>query len=290
VYVGPAAPDQVAAFERWSGGPVGCVEEFLSSDSWKDISEPTWWLARWAADPDKQRHHLVVSVPLLPDSGADLATGAKGNYNHYFETLAGLLVHHGFRDATIRLGWEFNARAYPWAVRTNGGANGAGGPADFVEYWRHVVAAMRAVPDSRFTFDWSVNNGSSLFPPEQAYPGDDVVDVVGIDAYDHVWGPYGAQVTDPARRWESISSGPNNLNWWADFARSHGKLIGLSEWGLIRGGHGFGDNPYYIQHMLDWAAANRVVYAIYFNATNSVITSDVFPRAAAVYRSNIVRN
>jgi hypothetical protein len=287
VYAGAAAPGQVAAFEQWSGRPVDCVEDFLASDNWQDISEPTWWLTRWASDPEKNRHHLVLSVPLLPNSGADMATGAAGTYDHYFQTLAQLLVQDGFPDATIRLGWEFNDDSFPWAVHLDGGT---ASPANFVQYWRHVVRAMRATPGSRFTFDWAVNNGSSSFPPEQAYPGDDVVDIVGIDAYDQVWGPYGAQVTDPAQRWQAISDGPDNLDFWADFARSHGKRIGLPEWGLIQGGHGFGDNPYYVQHMLDWATTNHVAYEIYFNADHSVITSGAFPQTAVAYRASIVRN
>lgn len=287
VYVGAAAPDDVVAFERWSGTPVGCVEDFLSSDNWRDIAEPTWWITRWAASPE--RRHLVLSVPLLPDSGADLRTGAEGKYDHYFQSLATLLVRQGFPDATIRLGWEFNDGEFPWAVRPGGGPNGTASSDDFILYWRHVVSAMRSVTGSRFMFDWTVNNGHSDVPAEQAYPGDGFVDIIGIDAYDQVWGPNGAEVKDPPHRWRSISDGPHNLNWWAAFARRHRKPVGLPEWGVLDRGHGGGDNSYYVRQMLTWTKQNKVVYEIYFNADQSNISSGAFPRAAAAYIANTSR-
>lgn len=281
VYVGAAAPDDVAAFERWSGASVGCVEDFLSSENWRDISEPTWWITRWAAAP--KRRHLVLSVPLLPNSGADLQTGAQGTYDQYFHNLATLLVREGFPDATIRLGWEFNGGEFPWSVHPGGGPNGTASSEDFIRYWRHVVLAMRSSTGSHFTFDWTVNNGYSAVPAEQAYPGDAFVDIVGIDSYDQVWGPDGVQVTDPVRRWQSISDGLHNLNWWAAFARQHKKALSVPEWGVVNGGHGGGDNPYYVQRMLTWAKNNGVVYEIYFNSGESKISSGALPHAASAY-------
>jgi Glycosyl hydrolase family 26 len=287
VYVGPAAPQKVIAFERWSGHSVDCVLDFLASDSWRDISTPSWWLTRWSADPERDHHHLVLSVPLLPESGADMANGASGHYDHYFSELADLLVRTGFSDATIRLGWEFNGKSFPWAVHVDGGTDS---PTNFVEYWRHVVQAMRAVTGSRFTFDWTVNNGKSDFPPELAYPGDDVVDVVSVDAYDQVWGAYGSQVIDPAERWRSIASGLYGLDYWANFARLHRKPIGVPEWGVMQGGHGLGDNPHYVEHMFNWMTNNHIVYQMYFDASNSIISSGAFPHAAEAYRAGIVQH
>jgi hypothetical protein len=281
VYVGAAAPDDVVEFERWGGAQVGCIADFLSSDNWDDISNPVWWITRWTAS--SASHHLVLSVPLLPNSGADLRTGAEGRYDQYFRTLATLLVREGFPDTTIRLGWEFNDGTFPWAVHPGGGPNGTASSDDFIRYWRHVVSAMRSVAGSRFTFDWTVNNGYSVVPAEQAYPGDGFVDIVGIDAYDQVWGPNGAQVADPPQRWRSISNGLHNLNWWAAFARRHRKAVGLPEWGVISGGHGGGDNPYYVNQMLTWSKENHVVYEIYFDSGQSRISSGAFPNAAAAY-------
>lgn len=287
VYVGAAAPDDVINFERWSGAPVGCVEDFLSSDSWRDISEPTWWITRWSGSAEKR--HLILSVPLLPKSNADLQTGAEGKYNQYFYSLAVLLVRDSFPDATIRLGWEFNGGEFPWAVRPGGGPNGSASPDSFIRYWRNVVSTMRSAPASHFTFDWTVNNGYSDVPAEQAYPGDNFVDIIGVDAYDQVWGPDGTQVTDPVNRWHSMSKGLHNLNWWASFARQHTKALSVPEWGVTSGDHGGGDNPYYVRQLLAWARKNKVVYEVYFDAKQSNLSLGAFPRSAVTYIANISR-
>jgi hypothetical protein len=287
VYAGAAAPDEVAAFEEWTGASVGCVEDFLSSSSWADISEPTWWISRWARA--KEWHPLVLSVPLLPDVGADLRSGAEGAYDEHFAKLAELLVRNNFSDATIRLGWEFNGGEFPWAVLPGGGPDGTRTADNFIAYWRRVVMTMRSTSGAHFTFDWSVNNGKNIVDAETAYPGDEFVDIVGIDAYDQVWGPDSGQVEDPVQRWLAISNGKHNLDWWAEFARSHGKSVSVAEWGLIGGGHGGGDNPYYVEHILSWAKENRAAYEIYLNAARSLLLPSSYPEAAEAYTKNISR-
>jgi len=43
---------------------------------------------------------------------------------------------------------------------------------------------MRAVPGAHFKFDWTVNPAIANIPLSNWYPGDDVVDIIGVDAYD----------------------------------------------------------------------------------------------------------
>jgi len=285
IYVGAASPAAVTAFEQWSGKQVGCVQDYLSSDSWADIAAPTWWLDAWAAAPEK--HPLVLSVPLLPRTGANLAAGASGEYDEHFRELATMLVAKGFTDVPIRLGWEFNGGEFPWRVLPGGGPDGTATAANFVTYWRRVVTTMRSVAGAHFTFDWTVNNGENIVNGRECYPGDAYVDIIGIDAYDQVWGPNDSTIDDPVARWRAISEGPDNLDGWAEFARAHGKLVSVPEWGLVRGGHGAGDNPYYIQMMLAWATANRVAYEMYLDSDSFRISNGEFPAAAAVYRAGI---
>jgi hypothetical protein len=284
VYAGAADPEAVREFEDWRGAPVGCAEDFLSSQSWEDIATPYWWLEHW--EPDLGAHHLVLSVPLLPDTGADLASGANGAYDHHFRQLSGLLVDYGMGSSTIRLGWEFNGDDFPWAVQPGGGPSGTATPANFAEYWRRVVTAMRGVPGTDFTFDWNVNNGVNPVDAVDAYPGDDYVDIIGIDAYDRVWGPHAVEVPDPAERWKLVVSEANQgLDYWAEFARRHGKGISVPEWGVSTADHGGGDNPYYMRWMLEWMEQNDVVYDCYFEAEEFRLMSGDFPQAAEVYRS-----
>ena len=43
---------------------------------------------------------------------------------------------------------------------------------------------MKSVPGANFTFDWCVNAGYRAINLNAYYPGDDVVDVVGVVAHD----------------------------------------------------------------------------------------------------------
>jgi hypothetical protein len=93
-------------------------------------------------------------------------------------------------------------------------AQGWGTPAEYRAAWRHYVEVFRAagVPDVRWT--WIVTPGSFGSAPSTAgadafYPGDDVVDRVGLDAYNWFgcapgkptsWRPL-SEVVGPFRRW-----------------------------------------------------------------------------------------
>lgn len=84
----------------------------------------------------------------------------------------------------LRFGHEFNGNWYPWSLSANGQA-GAG--AIYAAAFRRVVTRMRAAGASKVQFVWCYNNQStptqSWNDPTTAYPGDDVVDWIGIDGY-----------------------------------------------------------------------------------------------------------
>ena len=67
---------------------------------------------------------------------------------------------------------------------------------------------MRSVPGAHFFFDWNVNAGYRNIPLASYYPGDSVVDVIGIDIYDS--GMPG-HPRDPAVRWARLNSEPGGL-------------------------------------------------------------------------------
>jgi hypothetical protein len=97
-------------------------------------------------------------------------------------------------------------------------ADGWGTPAQFRAAWRHYVAVFRDAGVTNVRWTWVMTPGSFGSAPSTAgadafYPGDDVVDRVGLDAYN--W--YGcapgkpgawrslAEVTGPFRRWAQDS-------------------------------------------------------------------------------------
>jgi hypothetical protein len=277
-YRGAAAPARTAEFQAWLGQPVSWALDYLDGSSWSTIEKPDWWLNAWRSSP----YNVVYSVPLLPSSGAPLQQGAAGAYDGHFVTLARRLVAGGNGDAVLRLGWEFNGGWYTWSAKQ--------APQAFAAYWRHVVGAMRSVPGARFKFDWCPTLGTGAVAPTAAYPGDAFVDYIGTDVYDQGWG---TGWNDAKLRWRTILAQPYGLQWQRKFAADHKKRLTFPEWGLSArsDGHGGGDNPYFIQQMLDWIRTNDVAYALYFDYDapdgRHSISSGQFPRAAAMFKAQI---
>jgi hypothetical protein len=256
---------EVKSYEAWLGRPVDYVVDFSTRDTWEQISDPRLLIDEWRGSG----YRIVHGLAMLPeeDPTATMAAGARGEYDHYYYDLGTRLVAGGQADAILRLGWEFNLAASRWNTRD---------PQEFVDYWRHVVSAMRAVPGQRFEFDWNVNNGHNSVDAMDFYPGDDVVDYVGVDVYDVSWQPdtypYPADCDARCRTgrqdnaWRDIHDGVRGLRFWAAFAGQHGKPLSLPEWGLWSrpDGHGGGENPAFIRRMHDYIETHDIAYQAYF--------------------------
>ena len=131
--------------------------------------------------------------------------------------------------------------------------------------------------------------------PTRAYPGDDVVDIVGIHYYDNP--KYPRQSTQA--EWDRQSTmtyagGPMGIATWVPWAASRGKKLAVSEWG-VWGVEGFtgsvdtkGDDPVYVQNMYDFfkAHAAAIAYESYYGrpALHRLFPTTVFPRSSALYR------
>jgi hypothetical protein len=260
VYLGAGCDGakRLESFGQWLGRKPEQVIEFLS---WDVLAKgATWGVRCWQQARVK---HLVLSIPMLPnDKSATLADGARGKFDELFRNYAKLLVKHGFADATLRIGWEFNADWYPWAAKHD--------PQAWIEYYRRAVTAMREVPGAKFTFDWCAAGGWSAFRAETAYPGDEYVDIIGLDFYNTL----GKAVT-PEQRWEMRKKAPQGLEWHQKFAASRDKPMSYPEWGTgkNRDGHGGDDDPYFIEQMAAWIAANPVAYHNYWDFKAPILDS-----------------
>lgn len=283
VFRGTERPGEVDRFEAWLGHRVGFVLDFVgvaelgSDDPWAGIDRPGDRCQRWG----HHRRHLVLSVAMVPTSQQTLRRGASGEYDDHWRSFGEGLVSNGCGAAVLRLGWEFNGRFFPWAA--------GGHEAEFAAYWRRIVATLREVPGQAFTYEWGVLAGNANADVEVAYPGDDVVDLVGLDAYDT------SAQTNPDDRWADQLDRTYGLRWHARFAAAHGKRMAFSEWGLFvrpRDDLGGGDAPLYIARMVDWIGAHDVAHAIYFDvdARDGAhrISTDRFPMASAVFRERAV--
>jgi hypothetical protein len=283
-------PRAVHRFGTWLGRDVDYVVDFSSRATWAQISDPAYLLDTWRAS----RYRMVYSVALLPQNPRDtMQRGAAGEYDHYYRKLAHRLVRAGQADAVLRLGWEFNLEDSRWATSR---------PRVFVDYFRHVVAAMREEPGQNFEFDWNPSNGKGKYDAVRYYPGNDVVDYVGVDAYDASWAfrsyPYPPGCDPVCRsgrqrnawsRW--IYGGSRGLRFWSQFARSKGKSMSLPEWGLWQrpDRHGGGDDPEYLRRMHAFITdpKNRVAYQAYFefdanDGPHRLMTT--YPESGQVFR------
>jgi len=273
----------VPQYEAWLGRPVDQVLDFFAYATWTDLINETNWAARCWAQPGLNKR-MVFAVPMVPSDGVStLAQGAAGAYDQYFQQVGTLLVQNGFANATLRIGWEFNGGWYPWSAKPD--------PTDWVTFWRRIVADFRAVPGAQFKFDWNPNWGQDQIAPSTVYPGDDVVDYIGMDMYNQDWGPNNSIVTSPQQRWKDYTTDSYGLNWLATFAAQHNKPISFPEWGTGTrpDGYGGGDDPYFIQQMAAWMQSNNVAYADYFDyneqgdSISCKLSGGQFPQSATMY-------
>jgi hypothetical protein len=284
IYNGGGSVAADNAFSTWLGVPVTRAHDFVDQNAgWDGIAGPYWLLDTWSAwVRTGVGRRLVLSVPLLPTSAwGQLAAGAAGEFDGPFRTLAQNMVERGLGGSTIRLGWEANTWAHPWAAE--------GDPGSYRQFYRRIVSVIRSVPGAAFTFDWTANSGvgggSALTTFDSFYPGDDVVDVVGLDVYDIKWQD---STSTPAQRWDFTVNQRLGLSDHRAFAQAHGKPVSFPEWALHSQGDqlgGGGDNPYFVDRMADWFSSTTTAYQIYFNADwgGGVLSS--FPNGQARYRA-----
>ncbi|MBD3931527.1 glycosyl hydrolase family 26 [Streptomyces chumphonensis] len=271
---GPRGVRRIAELERWLGGTELRVgHTYLPGDLWVNIEGRPEFLRPWArwrrADADRM---LVLNVPMFERNEAGvgdaevrrlLRTAARGDFDHHFRTLAERLVRLGAEDTVLVLGWEMNGTTYTHRCAPD--------PHAWKAYWRRIVTTMRAVPGQEFRFDFTPSRGRDAVPWPRCYPGDDVVDIIGLDAYDQ---PPGADFTDHVTQ-------PYGLQHHVDFAAARGKPISFPEWGLFRNG----DNPAYMRGMLEWFDRHRPVYQTVTDyCPHGVWQCRSNPRSSAVFR------
>lgn len=260
VYLGDDT--KLREWEAWFGRRVDYYSFALFSGSWADYRRANWPLEVDLTSLRSDRR-VAVSFTMFPDE-ATLEQVAAGEFDDRYRTLAQDLTDSNLADAHLRFGWEFNGR---WADAT-----AVGRPDAYVTAWRRVVESMREADGADFSFVWSPNIWRYHMPPPEAYPGDDWVDEVGLTVYDtgdHY--PYPSQCDSGCVRqhrqkaWNDIVSGRGShfgLDFWADFAREHGKPLVFPEYGITaKNGTnpGGGDNPLFFRKFHDWVRHNRDV-------------------------------
>ncbi len=136
------------------------------------------------SDPVQNHADPVFTLPAIINGDFDSDLRAWGQAAAAFQT-----------PILVEWGGECNGNWEPWNGRWygKGATNGFGdpgvadGPERFVATYRHIVKVIRKAGASNVSFVWHVNGWDV---PERAwnrlenyYPGDDVVDWIGVSAY-----------------------------------------------------------------------------------------------------------
>jgi beta-mannanase len=209
---------------------------------------------------------VTWNLPLVAGQVTD------GSHDAYITAQANEVKAFG-KPVFIRLDWEMNAYWYPnWNLSPVT-------PAEYVASWRHVVDLFNQAGVTNAAFVWCPNVGD-YFSTTGArtrtsawYPGDDVVDWVGLDAY--------PQSNTP----DNLLNETDGMNQMANFALAHGKPMMLAEW-APNTPHPDTADP--INLVFNWAQANSAVQAlVYFDfiTQGKDFTLADHPVGAATYQA-----
>jgi hypothetical protein len=264
-------------FGAWRGRPLGLAAVYPDRSSWATMTMPTWPVDMFKDFPGK----LLMSMPLYPEGIGNNQDCKNGAYDADWKQFGQFMVDRDRASAIIRLGWGWNDNDHPWKADAD--------PSDWIACFQRVVTAIRATaPDIQI--DWSFN---PVGPPEiragdpyTAYPGDDYVDFIGLEEFDM----YPA-VHDDAT-WEQKCNGASGLCHLAEFARAHGKKVGIAEWGIATcGGDPGGDNPFFVRKVFETFAryTDLMGYEAYFVDGDAEVCSTIeddpdATQAAAEYK------
>ena len=235
----------VSSFDSVTRSTVTCLSVYTGAQTWSGWIHP--WVdstevgfASWVAQQPQSRQ-LVVAVNLIPNELENVNNPTKwekscatGVYDSYARQLGANLVSAGLENTVIRLGPEMNG---VWE-------------SDFIgpkkteqKLWAKCfakeVTSFRQVAGQHFLFDWNVNACTGNYPYQNFYPGNQFVDIIGLDLYD-----VGCETPTTRLTFAQLASEPAGLNRFEAFAAAKGKPMSLPEWGLST--IPAGDDPAYI--------------------------------------------
>jgi beta-mannanase len=215
----PEYPDDMRsldAYEQSGSSPVALVHWYAVWGGWKAefnranlevvrrrgaVPMITW--EPWAAVPSDPAWSLRGRI-LSGQSDAYIHAWARG------------LAEYG-GPVLLRFAHEMHNQTYPWAIGVNGNT-----AEDYVATWRYVHAIFVEEGATNVRWGWNPNTMAGTRRPtyeaiyRSLYPGDDVVDWVGLDIYNAGsalddwggWRTFAEALTDPYDALQAITSKP----------------------------------------------------------------------------------
>lgn len=221
-----------------AGDPVTVVALSVPGKSWSELTSanPMW------AKAVKTNSDPVWAIPLTMQ-GASLADIAAGKYDTQWSGLGDVIAQHK-TPGVVRL------------VTPSTGSAEEGKAA----FTRAAESIKKASPKTRI--EWDPPLGLSAAELDAAYPGDGVVDLVGVS------------VVDSSKSWLSVLNGPGGLTERSDWAAKQGKPMAI-HWAIAE------KSPSsWVVNMRDWIEVSAVRKRV---AMDTVTTANT-GQAVAEYR------
>lgn len=258
---------QIIAFEKWLGRKVDFVMSVIGYANESDwLSSGQWQINSVWPSIAKDRA-IYWNVPII-HKGTSMSAAAKGQLNGGYKRIAEMLAkYQPTGHIEVRTGWEFNGSWFFW--------NAIGKEADFVAAFRHLSSTFKQV-SNRFQIEWCPNWGESL-DLNKCYPGDQYVDVIGLDCY---YKPeYDGTAAQAFARHRDHKWG---MKWQVDKAKAAGKRLAMSEWGVKTDAASD-----YVNMMADWLESNGYSFHCYWNsdaAYQGKLSDNRWPKTAATFK------
>ncbi len=268
----------LTAFEAFLGVKTDAIQIHAGRGGIADYTGSLDYMLRQPQIGQDTAHIPIFTLPMFCDpkvgyGSESLSAVASGLYDTLWSANAATISAQRPGDQVIyvRFGEEFNGDWLPWKA--------GGQPGAFISAWRRMQAIFKAA-DHRFRFEWCPAFDQDGAPwhmnTAACYPGDDVVDVIGMDAY---WDIAAGHNADPVIAFDQMRESTYGLRWHQAFASQHGKPTAYHEWGQGQEGDGF------IPLMADWFKTHGPLYQGYWDEPGSrfQISRNQYPKAAAAY-------
>ncbi|MFF0991388.1 glycoside hydrolase family 26 protein [Kocuria nitroreducens] len=172
-----AAPQWMLLFRDWTHEtpPLGALDAVRAQGATPVLTWEPWYAPPMDTAPADAAHQPAFALARMP----------AGDHDHRIGTWAAALASWG-HDVVLRFAHEMNGDWYPWGTGVQGNT------ADqYVRAWRYVHDRFAAAGAANVRWCWAPNIPASGADAEGAqladfFPGEDVVDVLGIDGYN--WG------------------------------------------------------------------------------------------------------
>lgn len=183
------APFAANAYRAWRERDLGEINAFEQRA--QQHMGIVMWFADWEHsefDPGQARAIARrKSIPEISWEPWDAAIGPyrdqadyelddiiAGRYDAYVKRFARAAARYG-GPLRLRFAQEMNGRWYPWAERANNNR-----PGEFIQAWRHVHGIFSGAGAKNVTWIWAPVAGRIT---RDQYPGDHVVDVIGLSGF-----------------------------------------------------------------------------------------------------------